>query len=78
MTTTLANSVLAIKASLHVHAASGQSLTRPADAVVAQSPLNDALQDDKLDNGLMNIPEDVINRITIPTAPEDKFVYHFV
>jgi hypothetical protein len=24
----------------------------------------------------MNIPEDVINRITIPTDPEDKFVYH--
>jgi hypothetical protein len=24
----------------------------------------------------MNIPEDVINRITIPTDPEEKFVYH--
>ncbi|KAH8730664.1 hypothetical protein GQ44DRAFT_746597 [Phaeosphaeriaceae sp. PMI808] len=31
------------------------------------------LRDDK---GFMNIPEDVINRITIPTNPEDKFVYH--
>ncbi|CAL3961971.1 unnamed protein product [Diplocarpon coronariae] len=28
------------------------------------------------DKGSMNIPEDVINRITIPTDPEDKFVYH--
>lgn len=24
----------------------------------------------------MHIPEDIINRITIPTNPEDKFVYH--
>lgn len=24
----------------------------------------------------MNIPEDVFNRITVPTNPEDKFVYH--
>ena len=24
----------------------------------------------------MNIPEDVINRITIPTDPEDKFLYY--
>lgn len=24
----------------------------------------------------MNIPEDVINRITILTDPEEKFVYH--
>ncbi|KAH6675940.1 hypothetical protein B0J14DRAFT_477695, partial [Halenospora varia] len=30
----------------------------------------------RADKGLMNIPEDVINRITIPTDPEDKFVYH--
>jgi len=30
----------------------------------------------RADRGSMNIPEDVINRITIPTDPEDKFVYH--
>jgi hypothetical protein len=28
----------------------------------------------RVDNGSMNIPEDVINRITIPTDPEEKFV----
>ena len=30
----------------------------------------------RADKGSMNIPEDVINRITIPTDPEDRFVYH--
>jgi hypothetical protein len=30
----------------------------------------------RADNGSMNIPEDVINRITIPTDLEEKFVYH--
>ena len=30
----------------------------------------------RADNGSMNVPEDVINRITIPTDPEEKFVYH--
>ncbi|KAH6667181.1 hypothetical protein B0J14DRAFT_629544 [Halenospora varia] len=30
----------------------------------------------RADKGSMNIPEEVINRITIPTDPEDKFVYH--
>jgi hypothetical protein len=30
----------------------------------------------RADNGAMNIPEEVINRITIPTDPEEKFVYH--
>ncbi|KAG9241154.1 hypothetical protein BJ878DRAFT_522142 [Calycina marina] len=30
----------------------------------------------RADKGSMNIPKDVINRITIPTDPEDKFVYH--
>jgi hypothetical protein len=30
----------------------------------------------RADKESMNIPEDVINRITIPTDPEDKFVYH--
>ena len=30
----------------------------------------------RADKGFLNIPEDVINRITIPTDPEDKFVYH--
>ncbi|KAL5313252.1 hypothetical protein ACEPPN_018985 [Leptodophora sp. 'Broadleaf-Isolate-01'] len=30
----------------------------------------------RADKGSLNIPEDVINRITIPTDPEDKFVYH--
>jgi hypothetical protein len=30
----------------------------------------------RADNGSMNIPEDVINRIKIPTDPEEKFVYH--
>ncbi|KAH8799418.1 hypothetical protein F5884DRAFT_758446 [Xylogone sp. PMI_703] len=30
----------------------------------------------RADSGSMNIPEDVINRITIPTDPEEKFVYH--
>ena len=24
----------------------------------------------------MNVPEDVINRITIPTKPDEKVVYH--
>ena len=28
------------------------------------------------DNGFMDIPKDVINRITIPTDPAEKFVYH--
>ncbi|KAH8587236.1 hypothetical protein B0O99DRAFT_642339 [Bisporella sp. PMI_857] len=27
-------------------------------------------------SGCMNVPEDVINRITIPTDPKEKFVYH--
>jgi hypothetical protein len=30
----------------------------------------------RADKGSINIPEDIINRITIPTDPEDKFVYH--
>jgi len=30
----------------------------------------------RADNGSMDIPKDVINRITIPTDPEEKFVYH--
>jgi len=30
----------------------------------------------RADKGSMDIPEDVINRITIPTDPEEKFVYH--
>ncbi|KAH7364889.1 hypothetical protein BKA65DRAFT_145816 [Rhexocercosporidium sp. MPI-PUGE-AT-0058] len=30
----------------------------------------------RADKGFLNIPEDVINRITIPINPEDKFVYH--
>ncbi|KAH8650353.1 hypothetical protein BGZ60DRAFT_421798 [Tricladium varicosporioides] len=30
----------------------------------------------RADKGSMNIPEDVINRITIPTDLDDKFVYH--
>lgn len=30
----------------------------------------------RADKGSLNIPEDVINRITIPTDPEEKFVYH--
>jgi hypothetical protein len=30
----------------------------------------------RADERFMNILEDVINRITIPTDPEDKFVYH--
>jgi hypothetical protein len=30
----------------------------------------------RADKGSMNIPEDVINRITTPTDPEDKFVCH--
>ncbi|CZT13612.1 uncharacterized protein RAG0_17113 [Rhynchosporium agropyri] len=30
----------------------------------------------RADNGSMNIPEDVINRITIPTDPGERFVYH--
>jgi hypothetical protein len=30
----------------------------------------------RADKGSMNILEDVINRITIPADPEDKFVYH--
>ncbi|KAL5312936.1 hypothetical protein ACEPPN_019362 [Leptodophora sp. 'Broadleaf-Isolate-01'] len=30
----------------------------------------------RADKGSMNIPGDVINRITIPTDPEDKFVYY--
>jgi hypothetical protein len=30
----------------------------------------------RADKGSINIPEDVINRITIPTKPEEKFVYN--
>jgi hypothetical protein len=30
----------------------------------------------RADGGSMNVPEDVINRLTIPTQPEEKFVYH--
>jgi hypothetical protein len=30
----------------------------------------------RTDKGSINIPENVINRIAIPTDPEDKFVYH--
>ena len=30
----------------------------------------------RADKGSLNIPEDVINRLTIPTDPGDKFVYH--
>jgi len=30
----------------------------------------------RADKGSLNIPEEVINRITIPTDPEDKFIYH--
>jgi hypothetical protein len=30
----------------------------------------------RADKGSMNIPEDVINRIKVPTDPEEKFVYH--
>ncbi|KAH7393706.1 hypothetical protein BKA64DRAFT_746722 [Cadophora sp. MPI-SDFR-AT-0126] len=30
----------------------------------------------RADKGSMDIPKNVINRITIPTDPEDKFVYH--
>jgi hypothetical protein len=30
----------------------------------------------RADSGCMNVPEDVINRITIPTDPKEKFVYH--
>jgi hypothetical protein len=30
----------------------------------------------RADKGSINIPEDVINRITIPTDPEEKFVCH--
>ncbi|CZT52680.1 uncharacterized protein RSE6_14035 [Rhynchosporium secalis] len=30
----------------------------------------------RADKGSMDIPKDVLNRITIPTHPEDKFVYH--
>ena len=30
----------------------------------------------RADKGSVSIPEDVINRITIPTNPEDKFIYH--
>ncbi|CAG8982299.1 hypothetical protein HYALB_00014022 [Hymenoscyphus albidus] len=30
----------------------------------------------RADEGSMNIPEEVINRVTIPTDPEAKFVYH--
>jgi hypothetical protein len=30
----------------------------------------------RANKGFMNIPEDVINRIAIPTDPGDKFVYH--
>jgi hypothetical protein len=30
----------------------------------------------RADKGSMNIPEDVINRITILTDPEDKLVYY--
>ena len=28
------------------------------------------------DSGSMNVPEDIINRITILTDPEEKFVYY--
>jgi ABC-type molybdate transport system ATPase subunit len=31
----------------------------------------------RADNGSINLLEDVINRITIPTSPQEKFVYHF-
>jgi hypothetical protein len=30
----------------------------------------------RADSGSMNLPEDVINRPTIPTNPEEKFIYH--
>jgi hypothetical protein len=30
----------------------------------------------RADGGSMNVPEDVINRLTIPTQPDEKFVYH--
>lgn len=30
----------------------------------------------RADNRSINIPKDVINRITIPTDPEEKFIYH--
>jgi hypothetical protein len=30
----------------------------------------------RADSGSMNLPEDIINRPTIPTNPEEKFVYH--
>jgi hypothetical protein len=30
----------------------------------------------RADSGSMNVPKDVINRITIPQDPADKFVYH--
>jgi hypothetical protein len=30
----------------------------------------------RADDGSINIPEEVINRTTIPTNPADKFVYH--
>ncbi|KAH8799457.1 hypothetical protein F5884DRAFT_128577 [Xylogone sp. PMI_703] len=30
----------------------------------------------RADSGSMNVLEDVVNRITIPTDPEEKFVYH--
>jgi hypothetical protein len=30
----------------------------------------------RADSGSMNLPGDVINRPTIPTEPEEKFVYH--
>ena len=30
----------------------------------------------RVNKGFMHVPEDVINRITIPTDPEDKFMYY--
>ena len=30
----------------------------------------------RADSGSMNLPDDVINRVTIPTKPEEKFVYN--
>jgi hypothetical protein len=30
----------------------------------------------RADKGSLNILEEVINRITIPTDPEDKFIYY--
>jgi hypothetical protein len=30
----------------------------------------------RADSGCLDLPKDVINRITVPTNPEEKFVYH--